>query len=299
MGQADRLQRVGSLFAHLVSAGAPRTRAQIEAEFPFYEGERGRRRFEDDKAALLRAGIPLETLDLPGGHAYTIRSQDYAMPTLDELTAEEFDALVLATNVIAFQGVSWAHLASAKLDIPGLRPDVMTELPGIEVLPTVDDAVLTRTRLRFHYKGEDRTVDPWGVTFKHGRWYLVGYDHLRDDDRCFRLDRLPPDTLEAVGEPAAFERPADLDPAELVPDDATTMGDAEPRQARVRIDRRIGELVAGEVVEEAVDHLVVELQVAHEGAFVTQVLGWGELAEVLDPPALRTAVIDRLRELAG
>ena len=297
MGQADRLQRVGSLFAYLLEADVPKTRAQIEAEFPFYEGPSGRRRFEDDKAALLAAGIPLETVELGVGTGYIVRRTDYVMPDL-ELDEDELRALELAATAVDFQGVSWAHLASAKLDVPGLRPDVMTELPGIEVLPLIDEAVLTRTRLRFDYRGEGRTVDPWGVAFKHGRWYLVGFDHLRADHRCYRVDRLPPDTLEAVGEPGAFERPADLDPAALVPDDAATMGDGELRQARLRVDRRIAELVAGVVVEETDDHVVVELQVSHEPAFVSQVLGWGELAQVLGPPELRQAVIDRLRELS-
>lgn len=297
-GQADRLQRLGSLFAYLLQAEVPKTRAEIEAEFDFYEGASGRRRFEDDKAALLRAGIPLETVAVADGTGYVIRSRDYAMPDVP-LDDDELQALDLAVAAVDFQGVSWAHLASAKLDVPGLRPEVLTELPGIEVLPLIDDAVLTRTRLRFRYRDEDRTVDPWGVAFKHGRWYLVGFDHLRGDHRCYRLDRLPPDTLEPDGDPAAFERPADLDPAALVPDDATTMGDGELRQARLRIDRRIAELVAGTVVEEDDDHVVVELQVSHEGAFVAQVLGWGELAEVLGPPELRRAVIDRLRELGG
>lgn len=297
MANEDRLRRLGSLFAYLLEAEVPRTRAQIEVTFPFYEGDRGRRRFEDDKAALVSMGIPLRTVALGEAPGYTVDADAYRMPELD-LTDAELRALDLAARTVGFEGVSWAQLASAKLDVPGLGAAMLAELPGIEVLPIVDDAVLTRTRLRFHYKGHDRLVDPWGVVLKHGRWYLVGHDHLRGAQRCFRLDRLDPATLGTDGDEAAFERPADLDLAGAVPDDPIDMGDAEPRTARVRIDRRIAGLLPGEVLDVAADEVEIELQVTYEPAFVVWVLGWGELAEVIDPPELRAAVVERLRELA-
>lgn len=296
-GQEDRLARLGRLFAYLLDAELPRTRAQIEDELPFYAGgESGRKRFEEDKRALLRAGIPLETVPLADGFGYRIDRAGYRMPELD-LLDPELAALDLAATAVGFQGVSWAQLASAKLDVPGLRPTMLTELPGIEILPTVDDAVLTRTRVRFHYKGEDRRVDPWGVVFKHGRWYLVGLDHLRGAQRCYRLDRVVGD-VELDGEPAAFDRPAELDLAAAVPDDPILMGDGDTRIARVRVDRRIAGLLPGEVVVDDGAEVEIELQLTYEPAFLVWVLGWGELAEVLAPPDLRAAVIDRLRELA-
>jgi len=296
-GQGDRLHRLGGLFAYLLSADVPKTRAQIVATFPFYAEENGRRRFEDDKASLLKAGIPLDTVHLAEAPGYIVRRNDYRMPDLD-LTEPEMRALELAASAVGFEGVSWAQLASAKLDVPGLRPTMLTELPGIEILPAIDDAVLTRTRLAFRYKGEDRDVDPWGVVFKHGRWYLVGHDHLRNDRRCFRLDRVA-GGVELVGEEAAFERPVDIVLADGVPDDPILMGDGEMRTARVRVDRRIAGLLPGDVVCADDDAVEIEMQVTYDPAFVVWVLGWGELAEVLDPPDLRQAVIDRLVELAS
>lgn len=298
--QEDRLGRLGRLFAYLLEAELPRTRAQIESEFPFYAGgESGRKRFEDDKRSLLKAGIPLETIPFDDSFGYRIRDAKYRMPELD-LTEPELRSLELAATAVGFQGVSWAQLASAKLDVPGLRPTMLTELPAIEILPTIDDAVLTRTRLRFHYKGEDRAVDPWGVVFKHGRWYLVGFDHLRHDRRCYRLDRVVGD-VATDGPEGAFDRPGDVDLAASVPDDPIVMGDGEVRTARVRVDRRIAGLLPGDVVVDdgEAGEVEIELQLSYEPAFIVWVLGWGELAEVVDPPELRAAVVDRLRELAS
>jgi predicted DNA-binding transcriptional regulator YafY len=36
----------------------------------------------------------------------------------------------------------------------------------------------------------ERNVDPYGLVFRSGRWYLIGYCHLRDAVRTFRLDRI-------------------------------------------------------------------------------------------------------------
>jgi proteasome accessory factor B len=309
MSGGDRMQRLGSLFAYLLAVDVPKTRDQIVDELPFYAEERGRKRFEDDKASLVRMGISLETAQVPAGTGYIVRRSAYRMPEL-QLTEPEMAALDLAVRAVGFQGVSWAQLASAKLDLPGLRPTMLAELPGIETLPVIDDAVLTRTRLCFCYHDLDRTLDPWGVAFKHGRWYLVGFDHLRDESRCYRLDRIG-GGVESVGGPAAFERPPGFDPADAVPDDPLTMGEAEPRLARVRVDRRIARLLPGREVpadagvagsasgDDAAEDVVIEMQVAFDAAFVVWALGWAELAEVLSPPDLRRAVVDRLRELAA
>lgn len=35
-----------------------------------------------------------------------------------------------------------------------------------------------------------RTVEPWGLIAAKGRWYLVGMDLLRNDERMFRVDRM-------------------------------------------------------------------------------------------------------------
>ena len=59
----------------------------------------------------------------------------------------------------------------------------------------------------------ERIVDPYHVVCRYGRWYLVGYCHLRTDQRVFRLDHIldvtplaetfTPPTIDAL---AAVER---------------------------------------------------------------------------------------------
>jgi predicted DNA-binding transcriptional regulator YafY len=58
----------------------------------------------------------------------------------------------------------------------------------------------------------ERLVDPYGVAFQSGHWYLVSWDHFRSAMRTFRLDRMM--ATEATTE--AFERPEDFDAVAFV-----------------------------------------------------------------------------------
>ncbi|MDQ4142731.1 MAG: WYL domain-containing protein [Actinomycetota bacterium] len=53
-----------------------------------------------------------------------------------------------------------------------------------------------------------RSVDPWGLIASGGRWYLVGYDHLSEDERMFRADRIKDVEILDVDAPV----PGDFDP---------------------------------------------------------------------------------------
>jgi predicted DNA-binding transcriptional regulator YafY len=53
----------------------------------------------------------------------------------------------------------------------------------------------------------EREIDPYGVVYRTGRWYCVGYCHLRETPRLFRLDRV----IEAQLRDDRFVRPAGFD----------------------------------------------------------------------------------------
>lgn len=79
---------------------------------------------------------------------------------------------------------------------------------------TLTDASLAQQRVRLTYCTVDgeistRNVDPYGLVFRHGYWYVSGYCHLREDMRSFRLDRVS----DVVALPQSFLRPADFDAA--------------------------------------------------------------------------------------
>jgi predicted DNA-binding transcriptional regulator YafY len=69
------------------------------------------------------------------------------------------------------------------------------EVPQTADVLALSAAAAARKRVRIaHQSGQgvatERTVDPYGIVYLNGLWYLPGYCHLRQDLRVFRLDRI-------------------------------------------------------------------------------------------------------------
>jgi predicted DNA-binding transcriptional regulator YafY len=84
--------------------------------------------------------------------------------------------------------------------------------PAGETVTVLSLAASRRQRVRLRYQSWDhqaseRAVDPYGLVFRAGYWYLAAFCHLRQEVRTFRLDRIG--QVELSGEP--FERPAGFD----------------------------------------------------------------------------------------
>ena len=96
-------------------------------------------------------------------------------------------------------------------------PSPVASLPPLPQLPRLHEALRARATVLFSYRGEERRVDPYGLLFRSGFWYLVGRDHVRQALRTFRVDRM--DGRLVVGTPASFEIPVDFDAATAFPEE--------------------------------------------------------------------------------
>lgn len=298
----DRLERLINLVAALKAAERPLTRAEIHERVPGYPDvdTSYRRAFERDKETLRGMGIPLSLEPVSGEDGpvdgYRIRAEEYELPD-PGLEGDELAALHLAISAVHLEGgeataALW-KLGAAAPDDP--RPDIA--MGGGEHLATLFAAVGARQAVTFDYRGEDRTVDPWRISFRSGRWYLSGWDHAREDERQFRLDRMM--SVVPVGAPGAFDRPprGESSPA------GWEMGEEEAVIARLLVDDDHAVWAAqffGEerVVERRPDGAVVfELRVTNREAFRSMVLTFLDHAEVLEPPELRSDLVDWLKAL--
>jgi predicted DNA-binding transcriptional regulator YafY len=187
-------------------------------------------------------------------------------------------------------------------------PPVSAVLPQRPELPAIRRAVAVRAPIGFGYRGERRTLDPWGLLLRGGFWYVIGHDHDRGERRTFRVDRFEggADGIE-VGLPGSFERPASFDPRTAFPADPKQIGDTadERVEALVRIDALRAaaiarELGADRVVERGADgSVLVSVPAGNTTAFRSWVLGLLEHAVVESPPALRRQVVDWLEAIAA
>jgi predicted DNA-binding transcriptional regulator YafY len=304
----SRLERLLNLTAALLNASRPLTAADIAEQVPGYpsiaEKQTFRRAFERDKELLRDMGIPVQVADVPGSDppepGYLIRRDDYALrdPGLDP---DELAAIHLATAAVRMEGLPGTEAIWKLGGAPEEPGDGVTlaALPAIPQLVPLFGAVAERAPVSFGYRGEARTVDPHRLSFSRGRWYLDGWDHAREDDRQFRLDRIEGEVT--VGTGGSFERPArsaggPAQPWELGVDEAVV--------ARVRVDAdqagwALDHLDGAMIVERAADDsVVVELTVTNRDAFRSFVLGFLEHAEVLSPPELRAELLAWLRGVA-
>jgi predicted DNA-binding transcriptional regulator YafY len=176
----------------------------------------------------------------------------------------------------------------------------VAELPAGDQLAVIFEAVTERRRLRFSYRGHPRRVDPWRMAYRNGHWFLSGWDHLRQAERLFRMDRL--EFAQADSEAAAFERPPG---AAAGPPPPWSLGGDESIEASVLVDpvqasAALAVPGAGEMAQQQPDgSVLLHLRVNNRAALRTFVLGFLDHAEVLGPPDLRAEIISWLGDLAS
>jgi predicted DNA-binding transcriptional regulator YafY len=177
----------------------------------------------------------------------------------------------------------------AEAAAPALGPEGVTAR-------SLADALRERRQVRFRYHGArrgrstDREVEPYGVIFTGGHWYLVGWDNTRRDIREFRLSRM--EALE-TGERGGYEIPADFTLRARLDRQAWELGDAEGAvQATVRFGfprslwaerNGFGELVS----HEADGGQLRSFGVRQPDAFLRWLLSLEGEAELLEPVNLR------------
>jgi proteasome accessory factor C len=221
---ADRLRRLLSLLPWVASHDGP-TVEEVCSRFELDPDE-----LLSDVALVTMVGVPPYS---PGDLFDVVVEEGrvwvHLSPSFDRslrLTPEEALALVAAgASLLAVPGADAAGPLARGLDklatTLGIDPEDAFEIdlgraaPG--VLAAVQQATEEHRRLRLSYythsrdQHTEREVDPYRVHAEQGRWYLVGFDHLRAEVRLFRVDRV----LAAKVLDDSFEPPHVLPEPEL------------------------------------------------------------------------------------
>lgn len=258
-----------------------------------------------DIAALNELGVPIISLpnagyELPPG---------FALPPLF-FTSGEAGALALAVQLLLAQttGATSGDAERALTKIAAILPaelrrrvdelSAIVRFYAVERPFDLDDPRLVQlqqaiagrhvVRLRYHrYRSDERlerAVEPDGLTYHDGVWYLGGYCRLREGPRSFRLDRI--DDLRVLDERFT---PRTLAPAI-----------AELMTVRVRFAPTILRWVRerqhfGYVADEPDGAL--RYAVTDPFEMLPWLLSWGAGAEVLEPELLRARVREELLRL--
>jgi proteasome accessory factor B len=301
----DRRERLLNLLAALLDTTAGLTVEEILSEASLGyggTGESARKAFERDKASLRAMGVPLEQMDHERDYRYRVDPKSYYLPDLG-LTNDESAALHLAVTAISLGGGEGEGALMKLGGREGERAQPVAALPIAPALAPVFEASRRRTPVRFGYRGERRHVEPWGLSSKRGRWYVVGFDRDREQMRVFRADRIEGDVDLDDGD--TFSVPDGFRPEAELAEQAWELTGTEPRAVRVAVDAthatdfvtRAGRSATVEWRDDG--SAVVSLPVTNVDGLRAFVLEYLEHAEVLDPPEVRADIIGWLEAVAA
>lgn len=275
-----------------------------------------------DIAALGEAGVPIAG---EAGVGYTLLKGYHLPPVM--FTAEEASSLFVGGELVKqFTDPSLHVPMTTALDklravLPRESQDHVDRLvrgtlvmgrgfgpnqdPATQpMLLPVQQGVVQRRVLRMTYRGParaeetQRDVEPLGVVFYGGAWYLVAWCRLRQELRHFRVDRIR--RLELRSE--RFEARPDFNLAEHM------RREEEPRNvvpARVWFAHAVQEKARRESYATLVPGK--ERDGGHEFSLYTMSLEWmarwllafGSQAEAIEPPRLRELVRAEAEKVAA
>ena len=311
-----RTERLLNLVICLLHTRSFLTADRIRDLVPGYDEtpseEAFKRAFERDNEDLRDLGIPLETGmnsafdDEPG---YRIARRDYALPDIT-LEPDEAAAVGLAARMWSSAALGAAATrALRKLEAAGVELAPLPEglQPRLEAsgaaFPLLAEAVHDGRVVAFDYRtgsGTEqsrRTVEPWGVVWWHGRWYLVGHDRDRDAVRVFRISRIVGEPA-ATGPAAAVTRPDGVDLTTIVASYDRATPTAEAR-VRVRQGRGFGlRRVASSVAADDAGWDMLTVAFGDAERLADLVLPYGADVVVVEPADAVDVVVRRLRALA-
>jgi predicted DNA-binding transcriptional regulator YafY len=270
-----------------------------------------RRTIYRDMAALNDMGVPVVALP---GEGYQLMEGFYLPPL--SFTPAEASALILGARMLALQAAGQttedARQAVAKIMHILPRPtqeqvERLSEIiqffvprerfnlddPG---LVNLQRAILERHPIfiRYHSYSRDeitaREVEPHGLTYSAGSWYVSGYCRLRQAVRGFRLDRV--EELKILSGTFSL-RPASEETAEM-------------KVAQVRFASTVVRWVRerqhyafqSEDVDPHSGDSVMAYHVHQLAEMKPWLLSWGASAEVLTPDVLRQEIRQEALKLA-
>ncbi len=333
----EKLIRQLSLISYLMAERRPVTAPEIRRDVEGYSvmnEDAFARRFYADRSELEALGIELAIEKPVDGlveqENYSLPPENFHLPPI-EFSDQELAALRTALQLLdgefayaeplrlALQQISWGRPS------PLSAPEQSTVALGItgsagghevsQRLAKIETAIFRRKTVVFDYytmeRGElgTRRVDPYQLLFQGGQFYVVGRSHERSAIRVFRLSRIRGKVGYATKAEHDFQRPVNFDPRSYANRIDWQFG--EPAgTAEVRIGHRIawqierhfgryGEMRAAEEARQTNgggDKLFLT-RYANARQLIAWVLGLGENARIVGPPALLSEFEERVKVL--
>jgi predicted DNA-binding transcriptional regulator YafY len=275
-------------------------------------------RLEVDRRTVRRYIAKLEELGIPitAEHGRDGAYMLVAGFKLPPMMFTDDEALALSVGLLASRGLGLAEaapaVASAQAKLERVMPDKLKRRVSAvdetvtldlsrstlsvdnQVLATLSAAAQKRERVHLRYRtpqqeDTERDFDPYGLTYRAGRWYAVGMCHLRRGVRSFRLDRML--AVEALQ--IAFERPEHFDALEYLKHSVATLPRAHAIEVLLLTDLQTAQrelFSAFGVLEWTGEGVLLRSQADDLSWFAQELARLPFEFAIRKPAALRTAV---------
>jgi predicted DNA-binding transcriptional regulator YafY len=200
-------------------------------------------------------------------------------------------------------------LQAQEHNIEVIHPPLRAEQP--ERLLLIEQALEALTSLELTYLSgygdteTQRVIDPYGMVNWKSKWYVVGYCHLRDAIRSFRLDRI----IGVSATQGRFERPAafsarefllgSLLPSQVSDDARLGMVNVQIQGTKQALDDLCAHWLFGHTLQERVgDRAYFRLDEHHLYSQVPYyLLSFGGTIRIIEPSELRDYVAEAAESL--
>jgi len=325
-----REERILNLLSVLLAENAPLPFGEIKGHVAGYDDyaspEAIEKRFDRDKSDLRKLGVPLEYVadDEHGRSGYRVLKELYF---LDEIRFTMEEGIVLAAlqrgaevgdavgeslrSALSKVGVD-SPLNEALRESAGEQQLLDPRLPSgnrpeESVLAVLTETLAARCPVRFSYYTlgtgtiSERTVEPFGVGYFHGNWYLVGRDRDKNEERVFRTSRIRGEVVALAT--ADYEIPADFNLRDRVGIPPWRYREGPGETVTIRFDPDIAWMIKenlqpGQSIEcEPDGGGVLKMEVTEPSGLIRWVAQYGPAAEILEPKDLREKMRAHLEQV--
>lgn len=200
-----------------------------------------------------------------------------------------------------------ARRITEKIEVTGERKDAMGGIAiGLasteksdnhKLTSSVENAIREKRNITIFYeslKGEKtkRKISPYAMAFRKSAWYLVGYCHLRNEIRTFRLGRIQSVRLSRE----KFTLPEDFSIEEYF-QNSWGVYKGKLTKFKVKFTGEAAVMVRTskhqpyeEITELEDGSIIYETTVAGREEFIRWILGFGPAAEILEPQSARREI---------
>ena len=325
--QREPAQRLMEVASWVLANGPSFKTADVFGAFPDYTRNgpaAAEKQWTRDKDRLEKLGLPIRYVE--HDHEYVVHRDEFQLPAI-RFPADERAVLGMAAQaVLRLSGNPLqAELVSALRKLRCADPDAPAELalpmsrreedldPAREhqVEVTIRDALFHRKRVHMRYftvwsgTEAERDVDLYGLGWRRGTWFFVGFCHLRQALRVFYPSRVREISINTE-KPASpdYDIPPDFDIRQFVAQKEWDYWVHSPREAVVHLRGGLAHIATSLLPKAALEPrpdgtVCARLRVRNLGALVRQCLAWGPDAELIAPEDGRqraTAMLSLLQE---